>query len=68
LLNAQELEGIWAVRRMLSAGDVQEATENLIGMMVKTGNNQEFITQLTLQIQKLQKEGYSLNINPVTGR
>jgi transcription termination factor Rho len=68
LLNAQELEGIWAVRRMLSAGDVQEATENLIGMMVKTGNNQEFITQLTLQIQKLQKEGYSLNINPLTGR
>ncbi|MFA5449350.1 MAG: transcription termination factor Rho [Clostridia bacterium] len=58
LLDQKELEGIWAVRKMLSSGDVQEATENLIAMMVKTANNREFIEQLSLQILKLQKEGY----------
>lgn len=60
LLDVKELEGIWAVRKILSVGDVQEATENLISMMLRTGNNAEFISQLSLQIQKLQKEGYSL--------
>lgn len=59
LLTQKELEGIWAVRRMLSVGDGQEATENLINMMVKTKNNAEFIEQLTLQLMKWQKEGYS---------
>lgn len=60
LLDAKELEGIWAVRKILSVGDVQEATENLISMMVRTGNNAEFISQLSNQIQKLQKEGYMI--------
>ena len=45
LLDQKELEGIWAVRKMLSAGDVMEATENLIQMMMKTKNNKEFIEQ-----------------------
>lgn len=60
LLSQKELEGIWSVRKMLSAGDVQEATENLINMMVKTANNKEFIEQLSLQIMKLQREGYKV--------
>ena len=59
LLSQRELEGIWAVRKMLSAGDVQEATENLIQMMLKTRSNKEFIDQLTLQIAKLQKDGFN---------
>ena len=59
LLSQKELEGIWAVRKMLSAGDVQEATENLIQMMLKTRSNKDFIEQLTLQIAKLQKDGFS---------
>ena len=59
LLDQKELEGIWAVRKMLSAGDVMEATENLIQMMMKTKNNKEFIEQLTLQIVKLQKDGFN---------
>ena len=59
LLDQKELEGIWAVRKMLSAGDVIEATENLIQMMMKTKNNKEFIEQLTLQIVKLQKDGFN---------
>lgn len=59
LLDQKELEGIWAVRKMLSAGDVMEATESLIQMMMKTKNNKEFIEQLTLQIVKLQKDGFN---------
>ena len=59
MLDQKELEGIWAVRKMLSAGDVMEATENLIQMMMKTKNNKEFIEQLTLQIVKLQKDGFN---------
>ena len=59
LLEQKELEGIWAVRKMLSAGDVQEATENLIQMMMRTKTNREFIEQLRLQIAKLQKDGFT---------
>ncbi|MCL2630574.1 MAG: transcription termination factor Rho [Firmicutes bacterium] len=61
LLSQRELEGIWAVRKMLSAGDVQEAAENLIGMMLKTSTNKDFVDLLSLQIAKLQKEGYKFS-------
>jgi transcription termination factor Rho len=61
LLDQKELEGIWAVRKMLSAGDTQEAAENLLGMMVKSSSNKEFIEQLSLQIMRLQKEGFSFS-------
>ncbi len=60
LLNQQELEGVWSMRRMLSAGDTQEATEQLMTMMTKTNNNAEFIEQIRLQVAKLQKEGFNL--------
>ena len=59
LLTQKELEGIWAVRKMLSMGDSQEATEQLINMMMKTDNNKEFIEQLSLTLMKLQKEGFT---------
>lgn len=58
LLTRKELEGIWSIRKMLSVGDTAEATENLISMMVKTQNNAEFIEQISLQVAKLQKEGF----------
>ena len=60
LLTQKELEGIWNVRKMLSSGDTAEATENLMDMMTKTYNNEEFIDQLSLQMIKLQKEGIIL--------
>ncbi|HKL94561.1 MAG TPA: transcription termination factor Rho, partial [Clostridia bacterium] len=49
LLTQTELEGIWSIRKILSAGDTTEATENLLNMIVRTNSNQEFIEQLTLQ-------------------
>ena len=55
LLSKDELECIFRVRRMLSVGDGQEATE----MMMKTQNNKEFIDMLNLQVAKLEKEGFT---------
>lgn len=59
LLNPQELEGIWAIRKMLSGGDNQDSAEKLIDMIVKTRNNKEFIEQLKLSLKYLEKEGYN---------
>ncbi|MBR2334574.1 MAG: transcription termination factor Rho, partial [Clostridia bacterium] len=58
LLSPTELEGTWAVRKMLSAGDSVEATENLLNMLVKTTSNAEFMEQVNLQLIKWQKEGF----------
>ncbi len=60
LLTPSELEGTWGIRKMLSNTDNAEATENLIGMIVKTSTNKEFIDQLNLQLRVMQKEGYVL--------
>ncbi|MBQ8178740.1 MAG: transcription termination factor Rho [Clostridia bacterium] len=59
LLTEQELVGIFAVRKMLSAGDVQESTEKLMSMMMSTDTNAEFIQMLTIQLKDLQKKGYN---------
>ena len=53
LLSQKELEGIWSIRRILSVGDTQEATEQLINMMSKTNNNLEFIDNLQLWLKNL---------------
>ncbi|HEY8423497.1 MAG TPA: transcription termination factor Rho [Clostridia bacterium] len=53
LLSQKELEGIWSIRRILSVGDTQEATEQLINMMSKTNNNMEFIDNLQLWLKNL---------------
>ncbi len=59
LLSEQELLGIFAVRKMLSAGDVQESAEKLISLMMGTDTNAEFIQMLTIQLKDLQKKGYN---------
>lgn len=53
LLSQKELEGIWSIRKILSVGDTQEATEQLIAMMSKTNNNIEFIDNLQLWLKNL---------------
>jgi len=60
LLTPDELEAAWSMRRMLSNADNVEATENLLGMIVKTASNKEFIDQLNMQLRIGQKEGYIL--------
>lgn len=59
LLDQAELQGAWAMRKMLSgAGEGADATENLLNMLVKTKTNKEFIEQLNLQLISLKKQGY----------
>ena len=47
LLEDQALKQVWTMRRMVSALGGTEGIELLLGRMVKTGNNQEFLTTLT---------------------
>lgn len=63
LLTSEELEGTWGIRKMLSNTDNADATENLIGMIVKTTTNKEFISQLNMQLRVFQKEGYTFRTN-----
>lgn len=58
LLTQQELEGAYSMRKLLSAGDPQEAAESIINMMMRTGTNAELIVCLKDQIAKLKKDGY----------
>ena len=58
LLTQKELEGAYLIRKLLSAGDNQEAAESIINLMLKTPNNEELIKQLNLQVMAMQKDGY----------
>lgn len=60
LLTQSELEGTWAIRKLLSGTDNAESTENMLGMIVKTQTNKEFIEQLNLQLRICQEKGYTL--------
>lgn len=46
LLSQDELEGMWAVRKLLSGGANQEAVEQLLSIMSRTENNAEFIAAI----------------------
>ncbi|MEG2675809.1 MAG: transcription termination factor Rho, partial [Clostridia bacterium] len=60
LLTQKELEGVWAVRKMLSnSSESMDMTEQLIGLMVKTKNNEEFIDNVCLQMKMIEKNGYN---------
>ena len=60
LLTQKELEGAYLIRKLLSAGDNQEAAESIINLMQKTANNEELIKQLNLQVMAMQKDGYRM--------
>ena len=60
LLTQKELEGVWALRKLLSSGDSQETTDQLLTMMQKTKNNEEFIESIISQVKVLEKNGYSI--------
>ena len=61
LLTQKELEGAYLIRKLLSAGDNQEAAESIINLMQKTPNNEELIKQLNLQVLAMQKDGYRMS-------
>lgn len=60
LLTQKEIEGVWALRKMLSSGDPQETTDQLLNMMQKTKNNEEFIESIINQVKVLEKNGYTV--------
>ena len=60
LLTEDEAEGVRAVRRILSQGHTREATQQLIGMLEKTGSNKEFFKKLQEWLAIWEKEGYTI--------
>lgn len=58
LLSPKEIEGIWAVRKLLS-GNQEDATELLVDMLSKTPSNAEFLDKLRDWLKLMDKEGYT---------
>ena len=57
LLSQKELEGVFAIRRMI-AGDNADATEQLLNMLMRTKNNAEFVDNVLLHMKALEKQGF----------
>jgi transcription termination factor Rho len=63
LLDNSELQGMWIMRKMLSTGDTNEATENLINCIIKTKTNKDFFNMLEAymaKLQRLKQQGHTL--------
>jgi transcription termination factor Rho len=59
LLSNDEREAVFAMRRNLSAGNPAEVTEQLIAMLAKTANNEEFVARLKGWMNVYEKNGYT---------
>ena len=59
LMNAQELECAYQVRRMLSRGSAQDSAEQLISMLESAKNNQELFQKMQSWKAVCEKEGYT---------
>jgi transcription termination factor Rho len=55
LLSAKELDAAYSIRKLLSKGDSQEATEQLISLMVKSKENKKFIDMLNEMLALYEK-------------
>ncbi len=60
LLTEEELAGIWNMRKVMAGGNSADVTEQLIGMMMKTKSNAEFLDRLKEWLTTFEKEGYKL--------
>ncbi len=59
LLSKKELEGVYTIRRVLSAGAAGEVTEQFISMLDKTNTNDDFLARLRDWIMIYEKNGYT---------
>ncbi len=59
LLDKGELAASYQLRRMLSRGNSQEASEQLISMMEKSPSNREFCTKLKNWVSVCEKDGFN---------
>ncbi|MDE6551308.1 MAG: transcription termination factor Rho, partial [Clostridia bacterium] len=57
LLSQKELEGVFAIRRMIS-GDNADATEQMLNMLMRTKSNAEFIDNMVLHMRALEKGNF----------
>ena len=48
LLSKQEMEGVYLLRRLLSRGNPQDTTEEILKMISRTNSNQEFLEQIPI--------------------
>ena len=60
LLTEAEMEGVTAVRKVLSSTGVADATEQLMGMLERTKTNGEFFQRLKEWLALWEKEGYTV--------
>ena len=59
LLSQKELDGVRMLRRMLANGGTGDVTENLVSMMDKTNNNEDFLIRLKEWVRIFEKEGFT---------
>jgi transcription termination factor Rho len=59
LLSKRELDGIWAIRKVMANGNTAEVTEQLISMLAKTQTNAAFLEKLRGWLSVWDKEGYN---------
>ena len=59
LLSQKELQGAFAVRKMLANGDSTDTTEQLINMLVSTDTNDTFVGIILKKVALLEKEGFT---------
>ena len=59
LLTQKELDGVRMLRRVLANGATGDVTENLVSMMDKTMNNEDFLIRLKDWIRIFEKDGYT---------
>lgn len=59
LLSKRELDGIWAIRKVMANGNTAEVTEQLISMLAKTSTNAAFLEKLRSWLSVWDKEGYN---------
>ncbi len=59
LLTQKELDGVRMLRRVLAGGATTDVTEQVVSMMDKTSNNEDFLIRLREWIRIYEKEGYS---------
>lgn len=52
LLNRQELDTVYALRKALNSIPVADVTEQIISQMVQTKNNKEFIEKMNVYLQR----------------
>ncbi len=58
LLDKEELDASFRLRRMLSKGNSQEAAEEMIAMLQKTANNRDFCQRLKGWLSACEKDGF----------